>query len=215
VKKTILLLLAATVVAASVLALEDRALRGHVTAALGAAFHPTRAVVVPAGTALALRLEDRLSTDESHSGDAFRATVADPVTLDGAVVIPSGAEVSGHVLDVEPAGHISGHGRLQLAFDDLAVGAQHFRLETHSVMYQSGSHARRSAEFIGGGAAIGGLIGGLTGRSGGSAAGGALLGGAAGTAASLSGQRPGLAFPPGTLIHVRLDRDLPLRVPRV
>ena len=212
-KKAIVLLVVLALGGASVYAFQSPGRRAHAMAAIGAALHPGKEVVVPSGTGLALRLEDRLSTDESHAGDDFHASVTEPVMVGGSVAIPAGAQVSGHVLDAEPAGHVSGHGRLQLFYDELTVGPEHVLLQTRGVAYESGSGARRSAGYIGGGAALGGLIGGGAGHSAGSAVGGALLGGAAGTAASMASRRPDLVFQPGTLLHLRLDHDVSVRVP--
>ena len=54
-------------------------------------------VMVPAGTVVMVRMNDRLSSKTAHVGDSFNGTLIQPVAVNGVVVIPSGAEVSGSV----------------------------------------------------------------------------------------------------------------------
>jgi hypothetical protein len=57
-------------------------------------------VVLP-GTRLITRLDQGLSAQDSHPGKVFTATVVSPVTdPNGRPIIPSGAQVRGHVLDL-------------------------------------------------------------------------------------------------------------------
>src|SRR6185312_3219937 len=58
---------------------------------------PPPPVVLPAGTTLAVRLNDALDSKTSKAGDTFTASVAQPVTVQGRTVIPAGAAVSGDV----------------------------------------------------------------------------------------------------------------------
>ncbi len=196
---------------ATVFAFQRPAVRDKVEGALASALHPGKTVLVPQGTPVTVALEDRLSADFSHAGDGFKATVTVPVEVDGNVAIPAGAEVRGHVIGADPAGHISGHGRLQLYYDDVKVGSIRIPLDTRGESIHGGSNARRSAGLIGGGALVGGLIGGVAGHSGGSAAGGALLGAAAGTGVSMASRRPDVLLTPGARLEFRLDHDLTVR----
>jgi hypothetical protein len=161
---------------------------------------------------ITVRLENRVGTALSRVGDPLRATVTESVWLDDQVVIPGGSEITGHVAQVQPAGHVSGHGRLQLAYDQLTIGSERYALNSRSETYATGSSAKRSAALIGGGAVIGGVIGGATGHSGGDAAKGAVIGGLAGTAASMASPRPELLLEPQTQLRFRLDQDVRVRV---
>ncbi len=196
---------------ATVYAFQRPGVREKVEGALASALHPGKTVLVPQGTPVTVSLEDHLSTDASHAGDGFKATVIAPVEVDGYVAIPAGSEVRGHVIAAQAAGHISGHGRLQLYYDDVKVGSSRIPLDTRGEVLASGSNARRSATYIGGGALLGGLIGGVAGHSGGSAAGGALLGAAAGTGVSAASRRPEIVLTPGARLQFRLDHDLTVR----
>src|SRR5713226_6843892 len=67
------------------------------------------AVVVPAGTAIHVRLNQSLATNQNGSGETFGATLASPVTVNGKTVIPEGAPVKGMVVDSRPSGRLKGH----------------------------------------------------------------------------------------------------------
>ena len=207
-KKILIPVIALAVAAATVFALQSPGVRERVASIVT----PAREVIVPEGTTITVRLDDRVSTNASHANDPFHATVAEPVRSGDDVVIPGGSEVSGHVIYAEPAGHIKGRGELQLALDRVEIGPRGYDLDARSKVYASRSAAKRSAGLIGGGAVLGGLVGGMTGHSGGSAVKGAVIGGAAGTAASMASGRPELAFGPGALLSFRLDREVRLRV---
>jgi hypothetical protein len=57
--------------------------------------------VVPAGTAISLRLEDGLDTATSEVGDAFRARVEfDVRATDGSIVVRRGSELHGRVASI-------------------------------------------------------------------------------------------------------------------
>ena len=210
-RATTVLVVTLGLAAATVFAFQNRGVR-HAVSATVASVTPAREITVPRGTMITVRLEDRLGTSASRAGDPFMAMVESPVSVGDDVVIPSGAEVAGNVLVAEPAGHISGHGRLQLRYASLRIGDEHYPLDSRSLMYESASSARRSTGLIGGGAVLGGLIGGIAGGSGGSAVKGAVVGGAAGTAASAMSPAPQLLFEPGTLLRFALDQDVAIRV---
>jgi hypothetical protein len=86
------------------------------------------------GTTIRVRLLDRLSTVESKDGDPFRSRVASDVLQDGQVLIPSGAEIDGKVMNVS-TGSLGGHGSM--------------RLNPETVILPNGSRYRLYAQVIG------------------------------------------------------------------
>lgn len=165
----------------------------------------TPKVELPAGTAIAIRLESTLTTKSSQVGDRFQAVVAEPVLLDGETVVPAGAEVTGRVVSVEQPGKASGRGHLQLGFDQLSFGGRSYDLETKSQVYRSASGTKKDVAIIGGGVVGGAVVGGiLDGGSG--AAKGAVIGGAAGTGASLMTRGPQLEMKAGSVLTFKTDR---------
>src|SRR5689334_16494478 len=53
-------------------------------------------IVVPQGTALAMRLQSTISTKTAQVGDRFQAEVSSPVHVNDHLAIPQGSKVTGH-----------------------------------------------------------------------------------------------------------------------
>jgi hypothetical protein len=145
-------------------------------------------LVVPAGTALRIKLASSLSTKTNNVGDTFEATIASPVSVGGRVAIPEGASVSGHVILSQQPGKASGRGQMQLAYDKISFDGHSYDLGTRSEIYESKSGTKKDVELIGGGAVAGGVVGAILGGKG-SVGKGAAVGAVAG----------GVAVPPHAL----------------
>src|SRR5262245_30276927 len=52
-------------------------------------------LVVPAGTWIKIRVDDRISSNNNRSGDYFTGTIAQPVIVDGYVVARRGQNIEG------------------------------------------------------------------------------------------------------------------------
>jgi hypothetical protein len=99
-----------------------------------AASHPR---ILPPGTLLTVQLEDSLSTTTAHAGDAFAASVAAPLTVDGDTVIQPGTAVTGRV---EAAQALADHpglvptsGYFRLTLSTITVEGRQFSLRTSSL----------------------------------------------------------------------------------
>ena len=139
-------------------------------------------VTVPAGTVITVRLANAVGSKRSNSGDQFTASVATPVEVDGKVIVPSGAEASGKVLQAVPQGRFKGAAVLRLALESITIKGDSYDVHTSSVSRYLKGKGKRTAAMIGGGAGGGALLGGLLG--GGK---GALIGAAAGAGAGTAG----------------------------
>ncbi len=77
------------------------------------------------GTEVRLRLTSGLTTSVAKSGDPFTAVVAEPVTLNGQVVLPAGTRVTGVVGGVIHTRHFAllhGQAAMSLNFRSMTVG---------------------------------------------------------------------------------------------
>jgi hypothetical protein len=138
-----------------------------------------RPIVVPAGTALTVRVDQALSSKTSQSGQTFLATLAQPVTIVGRTAIPAGSTLSGTVVSAKAKGKIKGQGELTLVLRSVTVSGRTYTIQTTALENTVKGKGKRTAVATGGGAAGGALIGGLAG--GGKGAGiGALVGAGAG-----------------------------------
>lgn len=136
-------------------------------------------IVVPSGTALTVTTGQALSSKTSHAGQTFLATLAQPISIGGAVALPRGSTVSGTVVTAQAKGKIKGEGELSLALVSISVGNHTYPIETEVLGRTTKGKGKRTAVTTGGGAAGGALIGGIAG--GGKGAGiGALAGAGAG-----------------------------------
>jgi hypothetical protein len=136
-------------------------------------------LVVPAGTEITVTVDQKLSSKSSQAGQAFMATVAQPVTADGRTVIPKGSSVNGKVLRAKEKGKIKGEGELAITLTSVTIRQKNYPLSVGTLDSTIKGKGKRTAVTTGGGAAGGALIGGLAG--GGKGAGiGALVGAAGG-----------------------------------
>jgi len=165
-------------------------------------------VSIPAGTALTIRIDQRISVKTSRSGDTFTGEMVDPV-LGGnnSVLVPKGALVGGVVDVAHRRGHFKGRSLLELRLTSLTLNGTQYPLTTRDVARGKKGKGRRSTALIGGGAGLGMLVGGVASGGVGLVVGG-LAGGGVGTAAAgLTGNRD-IEIPAESIVHFKLADDL-------
>jgi hypothetical protein len=177
--------------------------------------------VLGEGTTIRVRLTDGLSTVESQKGDSFRSTVASDVVENGQVLIPTGAQIEGHVVDVS-SGHTGGHGSMRLRPETIIMAdGSRFNLRAY-VAAAPGARARMDKEgsigadsrikrdsieyggAVGTGAITGAVLGGPAG-----ALAGTIIGASAVTIHLLV-SHPQATLEPGTVLLFRLTQPLNL-----
>jgi len=93
--------------------------------------------ILPSGTLLTVQLEDSLSTANVHTGDAFIAFVAAPLTLDGDTLIERGTAVTGRVESAQSQadrpGLVPGPGYFRLTLNAITVEGRQLPLQTSSL----------------------------------------------------------------------------------
>ena len=136
-------------------------------------------IVVPAGTVLTVRTGQALSSKTSQTGQAFLATLAQPVSVRGRSALTTGSTVSGTVVTAKAKGKIKGEGQLDLSLTSISLGGHTYQIQTGVLSSTVKGKGKRTAATTGGGAAGGALIGGIAGGGKGAAI-GAGVGAAAG-----------------------------------
>jgi hypothetical protein len=167
-------------------------------------------ITVPAGTVINVRLDHSVGSKINNSGDPFTATVAEPVEVDGKVVIPSGAVARGVVQEAVPLGRFKGGARLRLTLDSVEVKGQEYALETTSVQRAQKGKGKRTAAMIGGGAGAGAIIGGLAGGGKGAAI-GAAVGAGAGTAGAAYTGNKNIVLPAESVLSFNLEKAIEVK----
>jgi hypothetical protein len=166
---------------------------------------------IPAGSELAIRINQSISVKHTPAGARFDGEVVEPWTdSSGRVVLPKGTPVAGVVDESHRRGHFKGRSVLELRLTSLTLNGTQYPLETHDLRETKKGKGKRSAALIGGGSGLGMLIGGVASGGTGLLIGG-LAGGGAGTAAAgLTGNRD-LDIPAESIVHFKLADDLTLQ----
>src|SRR5882724_589455 len=145
---------------------------------------------IPAGTAVQVRIVEKLSSETANVGQVFHGTLAAPVVANGRMLFPKGAQVTGEVVNVERSGRLSTPGELHLSLRTIRTGSRTYAVSMRNVIIKGESHTKSNVTKIGGGTAMGALIGAIAGGGKGAAI-GAGVGAAAGTGvAAGTGKKP-------------------------
>ncbi len=164
-------------------------------------------ITLPAGTSISVRTIDQVDSAKNHVGDIIHASIAAPVIQSGQVVIPQDANAELRVTQVASAGHIKGRSEVQLKLVSVSAGGVKYPVVSSAYLVQGASRGKRSAETIGGGAALGALIGALAGHGKGAAI-GAAVGAGAGTAVQETTHAQEAVIPSETKINFTLRQPL-------
>ncbi len=165
-------------------------------------------LTVPAGAWITVRVDQELSSDHNQAGDAFTATLAQPVVANGLVVASRGQTVGGRVVEAQKAGRAKGTSRLAVELSELSlVDGRQVPIRTRLMEYQAGTSVGRDAGAVATTTGVGAAIGAAA--DGGFGAGmGAIAGAAAGMIGVLSTRgKPTVIYPEAQLTF-RLEAPL-------
>ena len=165
---------------------------------------------IPSGTQLAIRTNEVIDSAKSVSGQNFSAVMyADAVDSSGAIAIRKGS-------DVELAIRSTTGSDLMLDIDSVTVGGQRYVVSASDLKQKGGEGIganRRTAEMVGGGAAVGAVIGAIVGGGKGAAI-GAGVGAAGGAGVVVLTKGKAVRVPAETILTFKLDADLRLQPAR-
>jgi hypothetical protein len=137
---------------------------------------------IPNGTPITVRMIDGVDSEQTRLGQTFRASVDEPVEVNGQTVISRGADCVVRLVEDKESGKFAGRTVLTLDLQQVQVNGRMIDVTTGDVSQASGSRGARTAKVVGGTTAAGAIIGALAGGGKGAAIGavsGAAVGGAA------------------------------------
>lgn len=169
-------------------------------------------VSLPAGTMLAVRLIDRVSSDKNQAGDRFYGALDAPVVVSGTIAAEQGSTVVGRVVRSRKAGRMTAPSELVLELVELVLPADRVRIETDPIerIGESTSGAG-SAVAIGSTTALGSALGAIFGGGKGAAI-GAAAGGAVGAGGTLGAKGKQTGVKSETVLMFRLRSPVTLKV---
>jgi hypothetical protein len=170
---------------------------------------PPKAVTLPAGTQVNVRLTQPIDVDASQAGMTFKAIVDDPVLIGGAIVIPRGASAVVQAVQVQQSGKMKGSDKISLKLNAIGFGGRMYEVATSYVEAKGKGEGKRTARKVGGGAGLGALIGGIAGGGEGVAI-GAAVGGVTGAAVASGGEEH-LTLPAETRLQFQLSAAVTIR----
>jgi hypothetical protein len=166
-------------------------------------------LIIPSGTPITVRLEQRLSSATAVPGERFQAVIDEPVMVGDQIVLPVGAPVEGHVTVAHRSGRLHHPGELALTLDRVTVDQQIVTLTTARVVARGGSHKKRNWGWIGGGTGGGALLGALAGGGKGALIGGGI-GAAAGTTTAFFTGKKDVVFGNERRLRFRVNQEVSL-----
>lgn len=170
-------------------------------------------MTLPAGTAIAVRTVEAISTKTATSGQRFEATLADDLREDGQLIAKRGARVEGRVVESDPGGRVKGTASLtlQLSSLQLANGAT-AELSTGSVSRAAAKSTKKDALKVGIASGVGAAIGAIAGGGKGAAI-GAGAGAAGGTGVVLGTRGDAATVPSESVLTFTLRSPITVKNP--
>jgi hypothetical protein len=142
---------------------------------------------IPSGTKIRLRMDNEINSEVSSMNDTFTATIAEPVTIREAVVLPVGTVIEGRITRVKRAASGGQSGEMEVEFEEIrlvnGVKREIDGMLVNELKAESNSPTRNVFSIIGG-AALGAIVGVIS-RAENGALIGAGIGAGAGTGVAL------------------------------
>lgn len=168
-------------------------------------------MVIPAGTTIAVRINQTLGSKVSQPGQAFSAVLVNSlIDRSGRVAVPRGSSVQGVVVDSNSRGRFKGEALIQLRLVQINTSNNTIPISTNIYERVEKGKGKRTAEFAAGGGGLGALIGGIAGGGKGALI-GALAGAGAGTAGNAMTGNHQITLPAETILNFRLNQSITIQ----
>jgi hypothetical protein len=165
---------------------------------------------IPSGTQIVVRMIDDVDSERDRTGKDFKASVDEPVLVNGQVLIPRGADVVARLVEDRQSGKFEGRTVLTMDLVQVQVNGRMVDINTTDVTQSSSSRGARTGKVVGGTTVLGAIVGAIAGGGKGAAIGaasGAAVGG--GVQVFTKGQR--VRIPSETRLSFTLQQATPLQ----
>jgi hypothetical protein len=173
---------------------------------------PPVTAAFPAGSTIEIRTVDAIDSKTGQAGDQFQATLEQPLTWNGQLVVPKGANVYLRLTEVQTSGQYKGKSELQLQLVRLEFQGTDYPLTSTTYTEAGASRGQDTAKTVGGGAIVGAIIGAIAGGGKGAVIGGAAGAGAGGVYQGVSKPKQ-IRIPSETVLDFKLDQPLNIPLP--
>ena len=185
-------------------------------AATGTSGSRPRIEILPSGTELTVRTAEDIDSSTAVVDQTFSAIVdRDILGASDSVIIPAGSHAVIVVRQIS-AGGTTGSPDMVLDMQSMTVGGRRYIVSTTDLKRDAGTGIgknRRTAEAVGGGAALGTIIGSIAGGAKGAAI-GVLVGAAGGAGVQVLNRGKDVRVPAETLLTFTLNRPASLQAER-
>jgi hypothetical protein len=164
-------------------------------------------VTIPAGTQISVRTIDVIDSANNRVGDRFQASLAEPLTLEGSVVVAEDALVYGRLTQSKESGTFAGRSQLRLELTGIVVNGKMLPVVTGEYEATGKSRGASTAKRAAGGAALGAIIGAVADGGQGAAIGAGVGAGAGATSEIIIGGDQ-VKVPSETLLDFTLEQDV-------
>ena len=173
----------------------------------------TRRLHAPAGTELVVRTVETIDSRTAGANQVFSSIVEQAVTDgSGLVIIPGRSSVQLMIRQMSSGGE-TGSPEMVLDVQSITIAGRRYLVSTEDMVLESDTGVgknRRTAEAVGGGAALGGIIGAIAGGGKGGAV-GVHVGRADDADAQVLTRGRDVQVPAETLLTFRLDKSVSLQ----
>jgi hypothetical protein len=171
----------------------------------------TKTYELPAGSEISVRTDELIDSETATEGQTFSAQVTrDATDANGDVVIPRRTPAQVVIKSATKGGRFRGASDLVLDLQAVTISGKPYAIDTTDVAKKSKSGVganRRTAEYTGGGAALGAIIGAIAGGGKGAAI-GAGAGAGAGALTQVLTRGRTIKVPAESVLTFNLDKSL-------
>ena len=145
--------------------------------------------LIPTGTVITVRTIDSIDSNANNAGETFRASLDEPIIVNGRTVAQKGADAMVRVVRVNQSGTLSGTEEVALELAEVTAEGRRYTVQTSHAQVAAKSRGKDTAKVVGGTAVLGAIIGAIAGGGKGAAIGAASGAGAGAAIQAIRGQR--------------------------